>query len=81
MFTDMVYATGGGRDDVVVVAEIAYKQRLASRGIALATAVGHRLATTGLRQGVIHVAAETFQQFQRGDTYFRKVGIDKTGNK
>ena len=72
----VVRAASRRRDDLAVAGEVAREQRLGVACVAVAAAVGHRLAAAGLVERVVDVAAEALEELERGDSHLGKEGID-----
>ena len=78
--THVVHAAARRADDVLVAGEILNEQTLRRRRLGLAAGVRHRLAAAGLVERIVDLAAEPFQQFERGHAHLGEEGVDVAGD-
>src|SRR5919108_5564332 len=65
-----------GADDAVEVFEVLDEEAFRLSGVALVSAVGHRLSTAGLPQRIAHLEAEPLQEFKGRNANFGEKHID-----
>src|SRR5919108_3432213 len=62
----LLNATTCGADNAVEVFEVLDEEAFRLRGVALVSAIGHRLSTAGLPPRIAHLEAEPLQEFKVG---------------
>ena len=78
---DKSRTTDGWGYDIVVTLKFVFKLLCQGDGLLLETGIGHRLTTTGLVQGIVHVQSQMSQKLVCGDAYLRVHHVNITGDK